>query len=248
MSPRLLTLLCACQVHDVSDLRSGQVLMDVVAVVLQDTPPHALTLAPSHAGPPAARHREVVRSISLFMREMGSGSDSLAAEQAAQHEERLSAMLQESDLRLTDADLLWLLALLRRTSGNGGRLRPASNGSKGGLESPAAARPGKLPRQRSAPEGAAAERADESNEPGPAGGAQPAPASSLRSPASQRSPAKRQPPATLQWGDLSPARPPRRAPGLAHARRAADPAFCSPAPIQVRPRRPPPHPTPPLSY
>ena len=105
-----------------SDLRSGQVLMDAVAVALHRTPPYALTLAPSHAGPPAARLREVIRSSSLFLRGMGAPMNLLPADKAANYSERLNfserlgAILQEGTPSLTDADLLWILSLLRRIS------------------------------------------------------------------------------------------------------------------------------------
>jgi len=90
--------------------------MDAVAVALHRAPPYALTLAPSHAGPPAARLREVIRSSSLFLRGMGAPTNLLPADKAADYSERLGAILQEGSPSLTDADLLWVLSLLRRIS------------------------------------------------------------------------------------------------------------------------------------
>lgn len=57
----------ALLVGDVKDLRSGQVLHDLATVYIDQVAPQAITLAPTHPGPPSARISLVINMITEAM-------------------------------------------------------------------------------------------------------------------------------------------------------------------------------------
>jgi hypothetical protein len=108
--------------NDVSDLRSGQVIYDCMSVFLCGNHPSALTLVPSHPGPPSVRIAVTLDALISFL----DGREGVAAEEPV-HETLLhldcvkKALLSDAspDMSWTDELLMWVVTFFRHVAGAG---------------------------------------------------------------------------------------------------------------------------------
>ena len=104
---------------DVSDLRSGQVIYDCMSVFLCGNHPSALTLAPSHPGPPSVRIAVTLDALISFL----DRREGVAAEEPV-HETLLhldcvkKALLSDAspDMSWTDELLMWMVTFFRHVA------------------------------------------------------------------------------------------------------------------------------------